>query len=155
MIKKFLAVILLIVGFLLPANNVLAVNNTNSISNNTAVTVNEYQKNIKEFKAVDADQADQLFAKNDNIARYLYVGRPTCYYCRQFSKTLKDFNHLIGGNLYYLNIDLNQDAEDYAINNLEIPGTPSVIQIKNGEIVKAWVGGGKTSQELYDFFNNN
>lgn len=33
-------------------------------------------------------------------------------------------------------------------------GTPTVMRIKNGEIANAWVGGGKTATELYDFLKN-
>lgn len=89
-----------------------------------------------------------------NIDRYLYIGRPTCYYCRQYSATLNEFNNLIGGQLYYLNIDESKDNADYAFDNLEVPGTPTVMRIKNGEIANAWVGGGKTATELYDFLKN-
>ena len=35
-----------------------------------------------------------------------------------------------------------------------MPGTPTVMRIKNGEIANAWVGGGKTATELYDFLKN-
>lgn len=59
--------------------------------------------------------------------------------CRQYSSVLKKFNDW--GNLYYLNIDESKDNEAYAFENLQIPGTPTVMRIKNGEIANAWVGG--------------
>lgn len=118
------------------------------------VSVNQYLNNTSSFKKVNSDEVDSFFDKKDNIDRYLYIGRPTCYYCRQYSVTLNEFNNLIGGQLYYLNIDESKDNADYAFDNLEVPGTPTVMRIKNGEIANAWVGGGKTATELYDFLKN-
>ena len=105
------------------------------------VSVNQYLNNTSSFKKVNSDEVDSFFDKKDNIDRYLYIGRPTCYYCRQYSATLNEFNNLIGGQLYYLNIDESKDNADYAFDNLEVPGTPTVMRIKNGEIANAWVGG--------------
>lgn len=118
------------------------------------VSVNQYLNNTSSFKKVNSDEVDSFFDKKDNIDRYLYIGRPTCYYCRQYSATLNEFNNLIGGQLYYLNIDESKDNADNAFDNLEVPGTPTVMRIKNGEIANAWVGGGKTATELYDFLKN-
>ncbi len=118
------------------------------------VSVNQYLNNTSSFKKVNSDEVDSFFDKKDNIDRYLYIGRPTCYYCRQYSATLNEFNNLIGGQLYYLNIDESKDNADYAFDNLEVPGTPTVMRIKNGEIANAWVGGEKTATELYDFLKN-
>ena len=118
------------------------------------VSVNQYLNNTSSFKKVNSDEVDSFFDKKDNIDRYLYIGRPTCYYCRQYSATLNEFTNLIGGQLYYLNIDESKDNADYAFDNLEVPGTPTVMRIKNGEIANAWVGGGKTATELYDFLKN-
>ena len=118
------------------------------------VSVNQYLNKTSSFKKVNSDEVDSFFDKKDNIDRYLYIGRPTCYYCRQYSATLNEFNNLIGGQLYYLNIDESKDNADYAFDNLEVPGTPTVMRIKNGEIANAWVGGGKTATELYDFLKN-
>lgn len=119
------------------------------------ITISEYLNNTSSFKKVNSDEIDTFFDKKDNVDRYVYIGRPTCYYCRQYSSVLKEFNDLVGGNLYYLNIDESKDNEAYAFENLQIPGTPTVMRIKNGEIANAWVGGGKNASELYAFLKNN
>lgn len=118
------------------------------------VSISQYLSNTSSFRKVNSDEVDAFFDKKDNIDRYLYIGRPTCYYCRQYSATLNEFNNLIGDKLYYLNIDESKDNADYAFDNLEVPGTPTVMRIKNGEIANAWVGGGKTATELYDFLKD-
>lgn len=58
------------------------------------VTDEEYENNVKDFKRVNMAQVKDLIAKQDNQDRVMYIGRPTCYYCRQFSPDLKDFNKI-------------------------------------------------------------
>ena len=73
----------------------------------------------------------------------LYVGRPTCYYCRQNSPVLKDFNTLIDGQLLYYNTDsdqLDRESRKILFDKLGIPGTPSVIRLKNGQLVSGYLG---------------
>lgn len=115
------------------------------------VTVKEYENNVKDFKRVDMAQVKDLIAKQDNQDRVMYIGRPTCYYCRQFSPDLKDFNKIDKGKLLYFNIDAEKDAHEYAFKVIGIPGTPTTMRFINGKIVSAWIGGEKTGQELYDF----
>ena len=133
--------------------------NSNSKENQTEdeesdeddVTDEEYENNVKDFKRVDMAQVKDLIAKQDNQDRVMYIGRPTCYYCRQFSPDLKDFNKIDKGKLLYFNIDAEKDAHEYAFKVIGIPGTPTTMRFINGKIVSAWIGGEKTGQELYDF----
>lgn len=115
------------------------------------VTIDQYQKNVKNFKKVNMSQVKAILSKNDNTDRIMYIGRPTCYYCRQFSPDLKEFNKLINENLLYFNIDDEEDAYNYAFKVIGIPGTPTTMRIKNSKIIAGWIGGEKTAQELYDF----
>ena len=90
----------------------------------------------------------------DGKEHVIYFGRPTCYYCRQFSQELKDFNTLMNNRLEYYNTD-SQDFDEAAANFLfrtvGIPGTPTIIRLQNGQILSAWIGGGISGQELYDY----
>ena len=87
----------------------------------------------------------------NNLDQVLYIGRPTCYFCRQASPHLRDFNQLINNQLYYYDIDAEPNAHDFAFKEIGIPGTPTTMRLKNGKLVSAWVGGEKTGQEFYDF----
>lgn len=155
-IRKFTIILVslaTLITILVPLNKVEASSINQTQKQN--ITISEYLNNTSSFKKVTSDEVDAFFDKKDNADRYVYVGRPTCYYCRQYSLVLKEFNNLVGGNLYYLNIDESKDNEAYAFENLQIPGTPTVMRIKNGEIANAWVGGGKNANELYTFLKNN
>lgn len=120
------------------------------------VTITQYEENISDFNQVSITDVYSMF-KEDGKEHVIYFGRPTCYYCRQFSPDLKDFNTLMNNRLEYYNTD-SQDFDEAAANFLfrtvGIPGTPTIIRLQNGQIVSAWVGGGISGQELYDYLFN-
>lgn len=120
------------------------------------VTIPQYEENIADFNQVLMTDVYSMFTE-DGKEHVIYFGRPTCYYCRQFSQELKDFNTLMNNRLEYYNTD-SQDFDEAAANFLfktvGIPGTPTIIRLQNGQIVGAWVGGGISGQELYDYLFN-
>jgi len=104
------------------------------------VSVETYEKNLENMLTEDG---------GDHI---LYVGRPTCYYCRQNSPVLKDFNTLIDGQLLYYNTDsdqLDRESRKILFDKLGIPGTPSVIRLKNGQLVSGYLGSAPDAQAIY------
>ncbi|SDQ35766.1 bacteriocin transport accessory protein, putative [Streptococcus equinus] len=117
------------------------------------VTISQYEENVADFNLVPITDVYSMFTE-DGKEHVIYFGRPTCYYCRQFSPELKDFNTLMNNRLEYYNTD-SQDFDEAAANFLfrtvGIPGTPTIIRLQNGQIVSAWVGGGISGQELYDY----
>lgn len=115
------------------------------------VSVEDYENNVKDFHRVKMQEVKDLLAEKNNQEHLMYIGRPTCYYCRQFSPDLKDFNEIVKGKLLYFNIDAEEGAHEYAFKEICIPGTPTTMRFINGKIISAWVGGEKTGQELYNF----
>lgn len=120
------------------------------------VTIPQYEENISDFNQVSITDVYSMFTE-DGKEHVIYFGRPTCYYCRQFSQELKDFNTLLNNRLEYYDTD-SQDFDEAAANFLfrtvGIPGTPTIIRLQNGQIVSAWIGGGISGQELYDYLFN-
>nr|WP_205395454.1 thioredoxin family protein [Streptococcus lutetiensis] len=117
------------------------------------VTIPQYEENVADFNQVPMADVYSMFTE-DGKEHVIYFGRPTCYYCRQFSPELKDFNTLMNNRLEYYNTD-SQDFDEAAVEfvfvTIGIPGTPTIIRLQNGQIVSAWVGGGISGQELYDY----
>ena len=115
------------------------------------VSVETYEKNLENLKPVSYSDVTNMLTE-DGGDHILYVGRPTCYYCRQNSPVLKDFNTLIDGQLLYYNTDSNQlDRESRKIlfDKLGIPGTPSVIRLKNGQLVSGYLGSAPDARAIY------
>ena len=158
--KLFLGIIAVLSTLIFTSSPIYAATNyRDSTSDATlaeqTISVDEYLLNVKHFKKINAKKADHLFTKKDGKDRYLYIGRPTCYYCRQYSPVLKDFSKLIKHKLYYLDVSASSKNDSYAFDVLQIPGTPTVMRINNGDVANAWVGGGKSASELYSFLKNN
>ena len=115
------------------------------------VSVETYEKNLENLKQVSYSDVTNMLTE-DGGDHILYVGRPTCYYCRQNSPVLKDFNTLIDGQLLYYNTDsdqLDRESRKILFDKLGIPGTPSVIRLKNGQLVSGYVGSAPDAQAIY------
>lgn len=116
------------------------------------ITSEEYAANVADFKKISIEDVRQTFTE-DGLEHTIYFGRETCYYCRQFSPELKELNQLIDNKLEYYDTDgadFDDSAKEFLFQTVGIPGTPTVIYVKNGQPVSGWVGGGVTAKQLYD-----
>ena len=67
--------------------------------NNSDISTEEYEANVANLKK--ATMADVYHMFDDPDGSYaLYIGRPTCHYCRDFSSVIKEFNGLTGLSQY-------------------------------------------------------
>ncbi|MBO0449185.1 hypothetical protein JZO76_06495 [Enterococcus sp. MJM12] len=130
--------------------------NDSTLNTDEEVSVDEYMENVADFNKISITDVENLFYTEGETV--LYIGRPTCYYCRQFSPELKKFNELIGDTLSYYDIDgsdFDEQAADLIFVKIGIPGTPTTMYIKDGQVLSAWVGGEISGQELYNFLYQN
>lgn len=106
------------------------------------VTQEQYQENVEKLTKVSINDVYQMFTPDEN-KHLLYVGRPTCYYCRQFSPELKKLNQLTPVEYYNTDgEDFDKNASDFLFGTVGIPGTPTLIRLENGQAISGWVGGG-------------
>lgn len=119
----------------------------------SVVTPEEYEQNVAEFKKIDIEAVRQSFTE-DQLEHTIYFGRKTCSHCRQFSPELKEFNNLIEKKLEYYDLDgkdFDEEAREFLFKKVGIPGTPTILYLKNGHPISGWVGGGATAQQVYDY----
>ena len=119
----------------------------------SVVTPEEYEQNVAEFKKIDIEAVRQSFTE-DQLEHTIYFGRKTCSHCRQFSPELKEFNNLIEKKLEYYDLDgkdFDGEAREFLFKKVGIPGTPTILYLKNGHPTSGWVGGGATAQQVYDY----
>lgn len=115
------------------------------------ISVETYEKNLENVTQISYSDVTNMLTE-DGGDHILYIGRPSCYYCRQNSPVLKDFNALINGQLLYYNTDsdhLDRDSRKVLFDKLGIPGTPSVIHLKNGQLVSGYLGSAPDAQAIY------
>ncbi|WP_195934751.1 thiol reductase thioredoxin [Streptococcus sobrinus] len=119
---------------------------------NSDISTEEYEANIADLKQVTMADVYHMF--DDQAGHYtLYLGRPTCIYCRKFSPVIKDFNTLSAGQVYYYNTDsadFSSVAKEFLRTKIGAFGTPTVLHLEKGQIVSGQLGSGGTAQELYD-----
>ncbi|MCL4935464.1 thioredoxin family protein [Streptococcus suis] len=118
------------------------------------ISLEDYQETVAAFQKIDIRAVRAAFTE-DNQEHLLYFGRGTCYYCRQFSPELKNLHQLTGGKIEYYDTagdDFDDSAKEFLFKEVGIPGTPTILYIKNGQVLAGWVGGGISAQELYDYF---
>ena len=119
----------------------------------SVVTPEEYEQNVAEFKKIDIEAVRQSFTE-DQLEHTIYFGRKTCSHCRQFSPELKEFNNLIEKKLEYYDLDgkdFDGEAREFLFKKVGIPGTPTILYLRNGRPISGWVGGGETAQQVYDY----
>ena len=119
----------------------------------SVVTPEEYEKNVTDFKKIDIEAVRQSFTE-DQLEHTIYFGRKTCSHCRQFSPELKEFNNLIEKKLEYYDLDgkdFDEEAREFLFKKVGIPGTPTILYLRNGHPTSGWVGGGATAQQVYDY----
>ena len=138
-------------------NSVVAPNlqsGTENVEHKPAVvTPEEYEQNVADFKKIDIEAVRQSFTE-DQLEHTIYFGRKTCSHCRQFSPELKEFNNLIEKKLEYYDLDgkdFDGEAREFLFKKVGIPGTPTILYLKNGHPISGWVGGGATAQQVYDY----
>lgn len=118
------------------------------------ITQEQYQENVADLTKVSINEVYQMFTSDEN-KHLLYVGRPTCYYCRQFSPELKKLNELKPVEYYNTDgDDFDENAKNFLFGTVGIPGTPTLIRLENGEVISAWVGGGDANDIYHYMFKN-
>ena len=135
------------------SNKTSAANGVPNSQESKEVAIATYRENIAELPKATIKDVYSAFT-SDNKEHTIYVGRETCYFCRQFSPELKKFNQLTDRKLEYYNTDgedFDEHAKEFLFNTVGIPGTPTILYLKNGTLTSGWVGGGITAQELYDY----
>lgn len=121
------------------------------------VSVEEYEANVANFKAVSMADVYHMFDDTEN-SYTLYIGRPTCHYCRDFSPVLKEFNGLTGSQPYYYNTDRDDftvAAKEFLTKKVGMFATPTTLYIDKGQLISGWVGSGIPSKELYNKLYSN
>lgn len=116
------------------------------------ISIEEYHENVSGLSKINMDRVYDIFNPEQTSGATLYVGRPTCYYCRALSPTLKDLGEMVENKIEYYDIessDLDEKAKEFFTKELALPGTPAIMYVKNGTVQTGWIGAGITAEELY------
>lgn len=153
--KKILICLYIIIGL-------LAIDTIILFTNNVKITTSSEQAGLSEnvdydvsmFTSVNAKEAVKAFDSND--MQVIYIGRSTCGFCVKFLPVLQQAQKDFGYKTKYLDITTITNEEDQELllskDNDEnfltknYGSTPLVLLVKDGKLIKGWVGYSEYSQ---------
>jgi len=156
--KRFLVliivtVIIIIIGIITSLSN----NKSNNDKNN--IKEEEETEELLLFKNIDLDQFIDTF-KGDQLS-IIYIGRPDCGYCQQFTPILEKVTEEYDLLVNYFNtntITTIEDQQKYISIHGYLKGngfsTPTILLVKDGAIYDM-VPGYVEEEELKEFFVKN
>lgn len=103
----------------------------------TKLAPSNYRVNLKDTTEIDVDGLDK--AVNGKLAGdyYIFIGRPTCPYCRKFSPVVNKLSK--NNKIYYFNTDANQTTEKLkkiVKQQLKIQTVPYITYVHDGKVAK-------------------
>jgi len=100
----------------------------------------EYVQATRHFVELDNTRIQENMKDLKRQLRFVYVGRETCPYCREFAPKLKEAAKSINATIYYIDTENKTDelakfAEQYHIDSI-----PTLLVFRNGEIIDKSIG---------------
>lgn len=106
------------------------------VDNIQPFTVNEFEEEVRDFQEITASVAQEMLA--DGEEKLVFIGRPTCPFCRKYLPKLKQALGEDVQNTYYLNSE--QTATDDALSDFRFEvgakTVPSLVYVGGENIFK-------------------
>ena len=94
----------------------------------------EYVQTTRHFVELDNTRIQENMKDLKRQLRFVYIGRETCPYCREFAPKLKEASRSINARIYYIDTENKTDelakfAEQYHIDSI-----PTLLVFKDGQL---------------------
>ena len=105
-----------------------------SKNNSWIYRTTEYVQATRHFVELDNSRIQEDMKDLKRQLRFVYVGRETCPYCREFAPKLKEAARSINATIYYIDTENKTDelakfAEQYHIDSI-----PTLLVFKDGQL---------------------
>ena len=105
-----------------------------SKNNSWVYRTTEYVQATRHFVQLDNSTIQNQMDSQKKQIRFVYVGRETCPYCREFAPKLKEASRSINARIYYIDTENKTDelakfAEQYYIDSI-----PTLLVFKDGQL---------------------
>ena len=105
-----------------------------SKNNSWIYRTTEYVQATRHFVELDNTRIQENMKDLKRQLRFVYVGRETCPYCREFAPKLKEASRSINATIYYIDTENKTDelakfAEQYHIDSI-----PTLLVFKDGQL---------------------
>jgi len=100
------------------------------------------------------DRFEEVLAESSSNAKFVYIGRPTCPFCREFEPILDDTLRELEIGMYYFQTAAaryeNEARLLSLLDPLNITGVPIIVFLEDG-LVSDYLIGVSTREEIIDF----
>ena len=116
----------------------------------------EYVQATRHFVELDNSRIQEDMKDLKRQLRFVYIGRETCPYCREFAPKLKEASRSSNATIYYIDTENKTDelakfAEQYHIDSI-----PTLLVFKDGQLQETLSNSGDISlNDLKEFFKNH
>ena len=127
-----------------------------SKNNSWIYRTTEYMQATRHFVELDNSRIQENMKDLKRQLRFVYVGRETCPYCREFAPKLKQTAGSINATIYYINTEnkteeLAKFAEQYHIDSI-----PTLLIFKDGQLQETLSNSSDISlNDLKEFLQNH
>ena len=93
----------------------------------------QFEKEVSQFVETSAEKVEALIAEGKEVV--LFVGRPTCPYCRRFAPKINEVREALGKEMYFIN---SEDRANEALAafraKYNMPTVPGLLVARDGEV---------------------
>ena len=150
--KKLIASYIGVIVMLCFVNPRILVSNDNSLVYRSS----EYVQATRHFVELDNSRIQEDMKDLKRQLHFVYVGRETCPYCREFAPKLRKAARSINATIYYIDTENKTDelakfAEQYHIDSI-----PTLLVFKDGQLQESLSNSSDISlNDLKEFFKNH
>ena len=127
-----------------------------SKNNSWIYRTTEYVQATRHFVELDNTRIQENMKNLKRQLRFVYVGRETCPYCREFAPKLKEASRSINATIYYIDTENKTDelakfAEQYHIDSI-----PTLLVFKDGQLQETLTNSSDINlNDLKEFLKNH
>ena len=94
----------------------------------------EYVRTTGHFIHLDNSTIQNQMDSQKKQIRFVYVGRETCPYCREFAPKLKEASRSINARIYYIDTENKTDELSKFAEQYHIDSIPTLLVFKDGQL---------------------
>ncbi len=127
-----------------------------SKNNSWIYRTTEYVQATRHFVELDNSRIQEDMKDLKRQLRFVYVGRETCPFCREFAPKLKEASRSINATIYYIDTENKTDelakfAEQYHIDSI-----PTLLVFKDGQLQETLTNSSDINlNDLKEFLKNH
>ena len=103
-------------------------------NNSWMYRTSEYVRTTGHFIHLDNSTIQNQMDSQKKQIRFVYVGRETCPYCREFAPKLKEASRSINATIYYIDTENKTDELTKFAEQYHIDSIPTLLVFKDGQL---------------------